>query len=1077
MRVTADRFSEFFNAVYGFDPFPWQNRLAIQVIRQDGANWPECLALPTGAGKTTCIDIALFALACQADLPPERRTAPRRIIFVVDRRVIVDEAFEHSIELAKKLACPQNEILHDVASALRHIAGHDAFSEVNPTLFEGLPLTCHQLRGGMYRDDAWARTPAQPCVIASTVDQIGSRLLFRSYGRSNKAWPVHAGLAGNDSLIILDEAHCANPFLQTMQWINRYRGEQWAETPVTSPFKFVVMSATPPTGVKVFPETRKEFEPDLRHPVLGRRLSTSKPAELVEATSATGKKWQTELAIELVRRAISLVSHERLAIAVLVNRVVTAKLVDELFTLLGDDSAEIERSSFDSRTVNKLRKDITDVAKRFDHAVMTGRMRSIDKEAVAHDWLEKLKADPRRKQGEPPILKLERPVFITATQSLEVGANLDFDGMVSECASLDALRQRFGRLNRVGRWDEARGIIVIPANQASPKEADPVYGDKLANTWTWLNKQAEVSAAGEGERVIDFGIAAMDVCVTSLIPEQLRELVLYGQDAPIMLPTHVDCWVQTSPKPEPSPDVALFLHGPKQGPADVQVCWRADIDIEKASEADFEERFLKTVAFCPPTSAECLPVPLQLFRRWIAAPDKIVIENGELSDVDAIVDEESPTIIKKHGLTLVWRGLDENASKLIRAPRDVSPGDTVVIPSALLGWEDFGHIPVNQPIDVGDTCQFMVRRRPVLRLHPELLKSYRVENADAKIPDLGSLLNGDNSGEVETLDRDDVFGWLENAVEEESLPEQLTPIAQALLVKKLRRRCDIELHPFGGIIIRGPRLQTPPSDDVLRIRITSGETFSLEDDTASEATAAISLEQHLVGVANHVARFAISCGLPPRLVDSLTRAAELHDLGKADPRFQTLLHGGNELRAKLFGMPLAKSQGLPVSPYEQRTARKRSRLPDGFRHELLSLQIIEHANWLSYLDATDMDLVLYLVSAHHGNGRPFAPVVFDELLNGPSHAETDDLLTLDVKPVGGGGRTTIAAADRRHWRPPHLLSSGVAERFWKMVRRYGWWGLAWLEAIFVLSDHRESEYESTLTNLSVDSMIIEEVLQ
>ena len=84
--LTADRFAEFYRALHSRDdevrdPFAWQVRLARQVC--EGV-WPRVIDLPTGSGKTSCIDVAVFALACQANREGAR-TAPRRIFFIVDR--------------------------------------------------------------------------------------------------------------------------------------------------------------------------------------------------------------------------------------------------------------------------------------------------------------------------------------------------------------------------------------------------------------------------------------------------------------------------------------------------------------------------------------------------------------------------------------------------------------------------------------------------------------------------------------------------------------------------------------------------------------------------------------------------------------------------------------------------------------------------------------------------------------------------------------------------------------------------------------------------------------------------------
>ena len=619
-QLDATDFAEFFNRLWGRPPFAWQRCLATRVLEHTEAPWPQAIALPTASGKTACIDIAVFALAAQATRLERNRTgtAPRRVFFVVDRRVIVDEAYARACRLAKKLNNAEEGILKTVADNLRQIALGEM---TDPN--EVRALSVHALRGGMYRSEAWARNPLQPTVVASTVDQIGSRLLFRAYGRGHGTWPIYAGLVANDSLILLDEAHCAQPFLQTLQAVGRYR--TWAHAPLGRPFYPVVMSATPPSGAEDVFEDRSDEGRSPGHP-LGRRQLAHKPAILEAVKGARGKRAIDVLAKALAEAATGLVNEERRAIVVFVNRVATARNIHCLL---------------------RSREDM-------DVLLLTGRMRPVDKEAVVR------RLDPLQ-SSRSAERTLAKPMIVVATQTLEVGADLDFDGLVTECASLDALRQRFGRLNRMGRPIDARAVILVRGDQADAgkEQDDPVYGEALTRTWTWLNGSKDESG------VIDFGIAHLE----EKLPEggSLAALNAPSVDAPVMLPAHVDSWAQTAPEPQPSPDVSVFLHGPREGAADVQVCWRADLDL---TNEDARKNAIELLSLCPPSSRETLPVPIRLFRRWLAGEDT-EDDGGDVEGSGRTADpDEGGGVISGSPGNPMARGGNKTRKHHIGAPED-----------------------------------------------------------------------------------------------------------------------------------------------------------------------------------------------------------------------------------------------------------------------------------------------------------------------------------------------------------------------------------------------------------------------
>lgn len=945
--LTPEQFPDFFEACHGHLPFPWQVRLLNRVLTE---GWPSHLTLPTASGKTSVLDVAVFALALQAALPSEERTVPRRIALVVDRRVVVDDAATRARRIRSRLLEPgASPILTLVAKALQSLEGET-------------PLEVSVLRGGLYRDERWARTPTQPTILLSTVDQVGSRLCHRGYGLSSGAWPIHAGLLSHDTLVVLDEAHCSRPFLETLSAFAAFRAK--AEVALPAPFSVVAMTATPdpssiPFGLGV---------EDRAHPLLRQRLEARKPAQLITAP----KKGEAGFVEALVATLRPMLEPGR-TVGVVVNRVGTARRLLR--------AIQATRGS---------RKD----AVACEAILLTGRCRAHDRDALIQVHRERIAAGRDRSlaQGKPPLV-------VVATQCIEVGADLDFDALVTECAPLDSLRQRFGRLDRLGQLGTTPAAIVARAELGDPgKDAkpDPIYGPAMPATWTWLRESAV-------EERLDMGVGALE----PILPppgEELGALCAPSPRAPILFPAYLDLWVQTSPEPSPSPEVGTFLHGPDRGDPEVSLVWRADLE---GLEPDL---WPDVVSLCPPSAAECLPIRLSTARKWMAMEDGP--EEHDLEGTPA--PEEGPGSGRLRP-ALRWRGLEDSA--VVSAPREIRAGDTLVVPATYGGCDVFGWDPDSQePVeDLGDAVHLAARRVPVLRVTSALLSTWG--EASPAFSDIAGL------GEEHPDGIEDAIQAALVRVANLKAPAWLAQSAAALAADRGRSWVP---HPAGGLVLTASRRLSPEACD------SDGEGLE-----SSLAAASVALQVHLDQVAAKAERFATACGLPADLARDLALAARSHDLGKADPRFQVWLYGGNRMAALRGGL-VAKSARLPLGLAAQRSARLRSGYPAGGRHELHSVRLLESARDLLE-KATDPELVLHLVASHHGRCRPFAPVVTDA-------APVEVSLELQGHPMRASSATGLERID-----------SGVPERFWRLVRRYGWWGLSYLEAILRLSDHRISE--------------------
>lgn len=527
------QFERTFRELTGFEPFGWQSRLFELIVRADFSSCSTC-RLPTGLGKTSLLTIWLIALAKNPSV------VPRRLVYVVNRRTVVDQTTFEAERLRDSLPSSPK-----VEQALRDLC---SVVDEDDAMFR--PLAISTLRGQHADNRQWASDPCRPAIVAGTVDMIGSRLLFDGYRCGFKSKPMQAGFLGTDTLLIHDEAHLEPAFQLLCERIQEEQSSgRFPEYQPTRQLKVVALSATT-RGAEENKGGEVQSEPFILTP-----KDLSEPAVLKRFTA---RKWiafhEVAKEIEIADKLVDLASkHEDSGKAILVF----------------------------VRKIADLKKVVQQLAKGRDKTLpanvtqLAGPMRGLERERLATK-------DPVFQRFLPKASRnnnvdvIDGTVYLVSTSAGEVGVNMSADRLISDLTSFESFAQRLGRVNRFGEGDAE--VELIAANSIIEKDDESLKPFELSMKRTWsVLKQLPVGDNGR----MDGSSEALSELPTKLVAEAFSP-------PPKILPVDeclFDAWSLTTlsmpmikHEIPGRPAIEDWLHGVSENdPPQSQIAWRREV--------------------------------------------------------------------------------------------------------------------------------------------------------------------------------------------------------------------------------------------------------------------------------------------------------------------------------------------------------------------------------------------------------------------------------------------------------------------------------------------------------------------
>ena len=893
----------------------------------------------------------------------ERPRLPRRLAYVVDRRAVVDQATRFAEMLRGNMPA-------DLADRL----------ELDQRNGERrLPIST--LRGGFVDNRDWLDDPSRPALLVGTVDMIGSRLLFEGYGVSRRRGtrPFQAGLLGVDTLILLDEAHLCAPFERLLRQIeDGQRGalgpadQAVAETAL--PFRVMSLSATGRTTAEAHSaEVFRLVDEDREEPVVHRRLTARKRMKIIELDEPK------DLPARLAGRAIELGRRGRAA----------SKSRMEVLPLRNSDDSNsharvlvychsraeaIKVKALIDKACGLAGKTSRNTAAMGASELLVGERRVYERR-VLEQWLE------RHGFLGGAETELPAPTFLVATSAGEVGVDLDADHMVCDLVAYERIVQRLGRVNRRGGDDREALIDVLAPRPQQPKgNASKIAKAKYERDCALFEAHVEALRrfpVGSDSRY-DASPAAVDRMKTehrTIVDKATTPAPLY----PELTRPLVDAWSMTSLKRhEGRPEVEPWLRGwENQEEPQTTIVWRKHLPRKREGDDRFTAppTLVDDFVQCaPPHATEKLEALRSHVLDWLLARSVLVSKRSrehelaiDEADIVALVLDRAGDFVRDGTLTLTdLHYLARKAATLSGAEKRDQSQRKALLERALAG-------------------NLLVVDARIGGLSPDGMLDEKCESAAV------------------TADTDEQ--WQE--LREEPHSDADRPVVR-FRVRRLTAEASSEELGQRPVPDRWRHVGTFETEFDNAGNARAGlEVLKWRHDAANDGARSVlsvpqPLQSHAGQVATRVRAIAERAGLPEHEIEALEIAARLHDEGKATDRWQRAMNAPAE------GRPYAKTRG-----------GGNPRLLEGYVHEFGSLVAAERTD----LPKATRDLILHLIAAHHGHGRPL--IRSDGCEDAP--------------------RSALEAT-----------AGAAALRFARLQKRYGPWGLAWREAMLRAADQGTS---------------------